>query len=102
MPLEESTATKPVEEPKPEDVKKNDKGVEVRPHTYWAHKTGQNHNRGSANAIIHAMHCAIAKQLRKWPNPDLDPTCVITEADFEAAIKEAKGVSMAKPVKEGK
>jgi hypothetical protein len=105
MPLEENTGTEPVkvDDPsKPEDVRKNAKGERVRPHTYWAHVKGHASHRASRNAIIDAMHYAIAKQLHKWPNPDLDPTHEITEAEFDAAIKEAKGCSMATPPKEGK
>ncbi len=97
MSLEASTDTNDTTpETKPSEPKKNAKGEELRPHTYWA-KVHKCLNRdASAASIIAASHYAVAKMLRKWPNPELDPTHLITEAEFQAAIEEATGVHTAK------
>jgi hypothetical protein len=101
MSLDASTNTKSDTIPVPgDDAKKNAKGEELRPHTYWAHVLGYSKRDASAASIIAASHYSVAKMLCKWPNPELDPTHLITEAEFESAIEQATGVHSAQPSKD--
>lgn len=93
MELESNTELAPGQPPPAKPVPAGEK----RPHTYWAEVKGHCTNQAHGNAILNAMHYAIAKQLRRWPHPDLDPSHGITEQEFDDAIKEASGVSAAKP-----
>jgi hypothetical protein len=104
MELEGSTSNKKtkVVTKDTETVSRDDAGNALRPHTHWAQICSENHPPASTENLLEAMHYSIAKMLRKWPNPDLDPTHLITEGDYKSAILEAKSVHSAQPDKEGK
>lgn len=91
MALEGSNRPSPiVKDTDPPDVKKTERRQDAHPHTYWAQLKGHTSHLTAAESLTAAMHYSIAKQLNKWPNPELDPSHLITEKEFDAAIAQAR------------
>jgi hypothetical protein len=100
MALKSSTEATPLVT-EPEIDMKSSQGEELQSHVYWAQHKGHSSRAIGAESVVSAMHYSVAKMLKRWPNPELDPSHLITEKEFDAAIEEAAGASMAKqPAKE--